>query len=337
MAVTPRKSPYIEPARAQRYYAVRQVKEHFPHLDAQTIAYRLAYATFVSLEHRILYMETPKAACTTMKHFLRELCGAPQIEYPLGELRETRRDMFVHVRSNVPLPSLLDLDDDAQRQVLSSPEYLRFCVVRNPYTRIVSAWRNKVLYCEPGYEDVYHSMLGAIPPLHGKRMLPFDEFLRFLEGEPDLCTCNPHWRRQVDLLYVPAIAYTHVGRLENLSETMRMLRAHVNRAALPAIGASNSSRGGGGVLTESAAARIFALYSADFDTFAYERESWHEGAKAAGAGTFMPDQNVFDEIVERNLVISLLYEQYASLEARHSRAYRFSLARLQDMLRWRRR
>src|SRR6185437_768227 len=43
----------------------------------------------------------------------------------------------------------------AQRELLEDNDVLRFTVVRNPYTRFVSAWRDKVYLYEPTAEDVY--------------------------------------------------------------------------------------------------------------------------------------------------------------------------------------
>ncbi|MGH6878984.1 MAG: hypothetical protein ACREHV_16620 [Rhizomicrobium sp.] len=37
--------------------------------------HRLTYGTFASVPHKYLYVETPKAACTSMKQFVAKLEG----------------------------------------------------------------------------------------------------------------------------------------------------------------------------------------------------------------------------------------------------------------------
>src|SRR5207253_3631085 len=87
--------------------------------------------------------------CTQMIELLRAVENAPPLKVFVDGQQETRRDQFIHARQNVPLPSLAHLDDKIQREVLESPDFIRITVVRNPYARLVSAWRNKVFLCEP--------------------------------------------------------------------------------------------------------------------------------------------------------------------------------------------
>lgn len=316
-------------AAAARTYVVGLVRGQFPAVDSQTIAYRLAYGSFVSLRHKILYVETPKVACTTIKEYLRDLCEAPPLTFPIKHHRESRRDMFVHIRSNVPLPSLLDLDEETQRHVLTSPEFLRFGIVRNPYSRLLSAWRNKVLLCEPGYEYIYRKMTGNEPSLREKETLTFEQFLEFVESE-DVATCNPHWRRQTDLLLYPAIPFTHLGKIERLRETFELIEKHADPGkSLPAR-TSNSTRVGYANLTEALAVRIYKLYAADFEAFGYNKDSWRALNESEHGNRTVPETHFVDEVIERNLVLSHLYEQYAQLQSRYRTSYRFSLTRIQD-------
>jgi hypothetical protein len=327
-------SPTNRPGAAlARSPAVQLVREKLPHLDVRTIAHRLSYGSFVSLEHKILYLETPKAACTTIKGLLRELCGAPPIEYRVGAQRESRRDMFIHIRSNVPVPSLLDLDEQTQRHVLTAPDFLRFSIVRNPYSRLVSAWRNKIMLCEPGYEHIYRKLMGDMPSLDSKKILAFEQFLRFIENEPDLRSCNPHWQRQVDLLLYPAVPYTHIGKLEQLPMTLDLIGKHLGAAKPLWVGRSNSTGGGGRDPIDAAtAARIHALYAEDFKTFDYDRESWQNISEPRDDPAVVAETRFIDEIIERNLIISYLYEQHAEVEARYRDCYRLSLARVRHGL-----
>ena len=310
-------------------YVVRLIKNTYPHLSNETIAESIAYGTFVSLEHRLFYAETPKAACTTIKHLLRDLSGAPPIKYEIGPLHETRRDMFIHVRANIPLPSLIDLDNETQEHVLTDPSFLRFCIVRNPYSRLISAWRNKIIPCEPGYESIYEQLIGAPPPIEGKSIPSFDAFLKFLSTKQDLDTCNPHWRRQLNHIFYSAISYTHIGKLETLQDTLLTLHSHLgNSISITPPTKNRSARDDQhGCLTESSAQLIYQLYKRDFDILGYASDSWRPFALTDRiTPALVPESKFLDEIIERNLIISYLYEQYET-------QYRYSAHRLRDLLR----
>lgn len=320
-------------ARSAGSYSVDVVRAALPHLDERSIAVRLAYGSFVSIPHKILYLETPKAACTTVKMLLRSLCDAPPIRYAIGPvhdppLHETRRDMFIHVRSNVPLPSLLDLDDRTQKEVLTSPAYFRFAIVRNPYARLVSAWRNKVLYCEPGYEYMYEDVYGTSPPIDDKQVVSFRQFIDVIGRERNLNDCNPHWRRQTALLFMPGIQYAHIGKLEELPTTLQLLRAHIGAATVSDLEGRNtsSSEPAPNAMAAEVAAQIFDLYEQDFETFGYSRDSWRNLRESTEIPTVVRSQRLHDELIERNLIISHLYQQYDTV-------YRFSLRRARDAIR----
>jgi hypothetical protein len=60
------------------------------------VSQRLAYASFVSLKHRLLFVETPKADSTTMKWILAGLAG--QKPRPILSGDETSLAMCIHDR-----------------------------------------------------------------------------------------------------------------------------------------------------------------------------------------------------------------------------------------------
>ena len=111
---------------------------------------RLRYASFVSNKHRIVYVETPKNACTPLKWILARIHDrdVPLVHYPL----ETSLEMCIHYRDHHPLPALTDFSESEVRKILK--HYRLVCVVRNPFTRLVSAWANKIRLREPGYGEI---------------------------------------------------------------------------------------------------------------------------------------------------------------------------------------
>jgi hypothetical protein len=305
-------------------YVASRILDAYPHLDANQIERRLAYASFASVKDRFFYLEVPKAACTAMKMLLRELCHSPELKlFTDYNHRETRRSMFIHVRNNVSFPSLNALDKEDQRDLLESPDVLRFTVVRNPYTRLVSAWRDKVFLCEPGVYDVYTAVRGAAPAMDRKSPIEFAEFVSYIErsgAERDL-----HWRKQVDLAYPKGIPFTHIGKVEDLQSTLAIFSRHIGRQdALTVPRVNEGSIKPPARYSNELAARVYALYEDDFGTFDYRREAWPHDEEARSY--VVSEERFIDEVLERNLIIAHLYNERARL-------YHYSLARVTNKLR----
>jgi hypothetical protein len=309
-------------------HVVRKILSHYSHADPQSVMLRLRHSSFVNVRKRYLYFEVPKAACTQMKELLRLQEGAPPIQLFAGKLMETRREMFVHARENVPLPSLVDLDDATQREVLESSDFFRFTIVRNPYTRLVSAWKNKVVPCEPGCERLYLEIKGHLPDMHAKELIAFDEFVGYLENKCDVSACDPHWRRQVDHLFLDALNFSHVGKVENMAASLARFQQHLGLAEPPMAGRKNVSAPVGlATYNQSLADKVYALYQADFERLGYDRDSWREGQSAAPipSKVVVPEERFYDEIIERNVIISGLYQERDRLRADLQRVSRLHL------------
>lgn len=285
-------------------YAVSRVAQHYPTLANETIRARLAYSTYVNPERGYLYFEVPKAACTSMKWLIHSLEQLPPIRPFVGNIRGVRRDMFVHARKQFRMPSLVDLDDKTQERVLTDPAFLRFTVVRNPYTRLVSAWFDKVQMCHPGYEYV-HRALGRTPNPH--RPLPLSEFVRYL-GSIDLTQCDHHWRLQSEHLFLRAIDFNLVGRLEHLNEAVAKFCEHTG-FAIPPREAKNASSAPNVELEENLALEISRLYEPDFLALGY---SPNDLARSSRDTT--DSDGLLEELRERNIVISQLYNKISRLQ-----------------------
>jgi hypothetical protein len=283
-----------------------------------------------------LYFEVPKAACTQMKVLLRLQEGAPAIKLFAGNLPETRREMFVHARENVPLPSLVDVDDATQKDVLESSDFLRLTIVRNPYTRLVSAWKNKVVPCEPGCERLYPEIKGRLPDLHAKALITFEEFVGYLESKCDLSACDPHWRRQVDHVFMEALNFTHVGKVENMAASLARFQEHLGLPEPLTVGRKNVSAPVGlATYNQNLADKVYSLYQEDFERLRYDRDSWRDNGQSAGPippKVVVSEERFYDEIIERNIIISSLYGERQRLQADLRRVSRLHVLDLVNAL-----
>ena len=304
-------------------YAIQAILDCYENLTAEDAARRLRYSSFVSIPKRYMYFEVPKAACTQMKELLCTVEKAAPTKLFTGAVRETRRDMFIHARQSVPLPSLADLDDKTQMEVLESPDFLRMTFVRNPYTRLVSAWKNKVRLCEPGFEDVYLQTKGHLPELHAKSLITFDEFVEYVATRCDLRTCDSHWRRQVDHTFFAALNFSSVGKIEQMAEGLQRFQQHLGLSEpLVAKGRNASGSGVAVAYTRELAEKVYSLYQSDFEVLGYDREAWpgrEQDSCETSENATVPEEIFSDEIIERNLIISCLYQERKRLSDERDR------------------
>ena len=223
--------------------------------------------------------------------------------------------MFIHERSQFRLASLLDFDDGTQEEVLESEDFFRFTVVRNPYTRLQSAWQDKVRLCAPRYEGMYYALKGRLPTgLDPESIISFEEFVEAISHDP-LTTCDHHWRLQTAHLLYPAIRFSLVGRLEEFNATIRAFLAHIGKYSheLPSMNEGNSSPA---QFSNILAHHVYLLYKPDFDAFVYPEDSWPRPRHEPTTARTVSEARYLDEIIERNIVIGFLYEERARLMER---------------------
>ena len=251
----------------------------------------LDWAIHISPEHKFLYVDNPKVGSGTIKARLTQ-CVSPQTD---------QHTLAAHNRSLSPLLSPAHLSDDELETALFSEQYRRFCFVRNPYTRILSAYLDKM-----SLKKIADS-LSQLPNLgggkkknvnrrisariHGRRQclnavgkdpdiwwqnISFEDFLHWIENM-DQYYCNPHWRSQSSNLLFKRIEYHFVGKFETferdleiiLSELFGIRRSDYNLSYKSGY-ATEASNKGQRYYTDKLCSRVCALYSDDFRELNYD-------------------------------------------------------------------
>jgi hypothetical protein len=87
----------------------------------------------------------------------------------------------------------------------------------------------------------------------------------------------------------------------------------------------------GASYTPALAKRVHDVYARDFMTFDYDPAAWPCDVDAETAVSL---ERFVDEIMERNVIITHLYDERARLAREYDDVYRFSLTRLKN--KWRR-
>lgn len=226
------------------------------------------YHSRASKAHKYVTVAVPKVACTTIKRALHEFEGIPAaprlaLEHDLGE----------HMRLSRFRPKELTA-------ALTSPEWLRFAFVRNPYDRMLSAWKSKIL--DP--RDVQYAPLRAeiraafaYPQAdEDSPVVAFGDFVRFVTSTQHY---DGHWNSQTSILACDRIAYDVIGRFENFTDDfvaiLRQLGAPANVLAVAAaVNNPTPPLAMAAAYDTEVAAVVYDYYREDFDSFGYARDSW---------------------------------------------------------------
>ena len=144
--------------------------------------------------YQFIYCPIPKVACSSIKQWLLALHGMTGEGHALHDIAAGRFSLRVH-----------------QRPKRALRRYFKFAFVRNPWTRLVSAYLNKfVVPFPPELEAVKRvlSHVGAAP----EQGISFHQFVKYLQGS-DLPNENVHWRPQT--LFLPKDLH-FLGKFERL-------------------------------------------------------------------------------------------------------------------------
>lgn len=269
---------------------------------------RLSYGSFVSMERRYMFVETPKAACTSWKRLIVALEGAALELARTPYQRETRLDMLIHQRRYVGVPTLLDIAPECREEILGgSSDWHVFALCRNPFSRVVSVFENKVRFGEPGYQHL--ARFGEMR--QSSIQAAFASFVSEIVADPAQREGDAHLQPQSELLLPKLIPYKRVYRIEEMSDALEALRAHLEkreRAAPISIERLNESSAHPwrSYYDEVTAAMVRDAYAADFESFGYDPTDWR--GDSAELVESKRELILRGEIVARNAMIERLYD-----------------------------
>ena len=215
----------------------------------------------------------PKGGSTSVLWLLSELAGTEPEIFLNSTLPEVSPSLTVHDMSLWPEGlRLTDYERDERRQVLEESGWFRFSVVRNPATRLWSAWQSKILLREPRFVEEFGEE-PWFPRLPEEPLEVVEDFRRFVTALPGGDVEDVHWAVQHDL--AKQLPLDHVGRIERLDETFALLSEHVgrdlgsatrreNRVALPLPSFAYD---------DEARTILLARYADDFEHYGYDAET----------------------------------------------------------------
>jgi len=173
---------------------------------------------FVNEQLKAIYCSIPKNACTLFKTMLVNHSDLK------AEFKASQQGVHVFWAQKTAPTSA-----SALLERLSSPEYYKFTVLRNPFRRIVSGYLDKFAkhsipesFAQAVIENVQTSLGLA---LDVKKSITFRQFVDYLVRTPD-DELNDHWRPQHT--FVAAIKFDFIGQFEKLDEAIASLERTLN-------------------------------------------------------------------------------------------------------------
>lgn len=206
---------------------------------------------------RYAYFRIFKAANSTIIASLHHAATSEQV-VDLKELQVVKDN-------NYSRPNELSPDQVAELK----DDYFTFTFVRNPYTRLLSCYLDKIVR-EAGNKT--NSVNRALGKPEGST-ISLDEFLTYLESGG--LFANAHWAPQWALIPLPIRDLKFIGKVESLAPDLSEVLRILFNAAPPVVSAREHATPAEEAVKDMAPdvrRRIFQLYQRDFETFGYSQE-----------------------------------------------------------------
>ncbi|KAJ8907754.1 hypothetical protein NDN08_007860 [Rhodosorus marinus] len=173
------------------------------------LASPLASRLIVSESLKAMYCPLPKVACSNWKSLFRKLEG----------FQNYKNLALAHDKANSGLKYLKDYTEEEALKMVQDPEWLKFVVVRDPATRLLSAYLDKFYRREldsPEFIKFFDQLLGFQYRKNAVELFmpSFEEFIMYIGRQSDF-SMNEHWAPQVYLCQMDKFPYDFVGRFEN--------------------------------------------------------------------------------------------------------------------------
>lgn len=235
----------------------------------------LKYNAYFSPNHRLLYVATPKVACTSFKWLFAELLGVRGAIEHATKSKESDPELVIHDSFFHVASEFTGVNEAGLLEAVFSPNYFRFCLVRNPFARIFSAWQSKWLLREPLQAHFYpkileETLIESVKDIRSS----FERFLHYLVNLDGDSVWDAHVAPQVSLLDPEHINYQMIAHIEDTANLVQTLAKQVGPGVRDPLSARRANVS---VLPYSAtwisvesAELIRSIYARDFEVFGYD-------------------------------------------------------------------
>jgi len=224
--------------------------------------------TNVSLVHKYVYFAVDKVANSTIKQSLFEVEYLP-VKKSIVTLYDPRCSPLL---SPYQLPS--EMFDDIMSK---GSEYFKFAFVRNPYSRLLSCYLDRILTISSTPSKQFRRYINGMHLKSGD--LTFKMFAEAICKQKP-AEQNSHWRVQSDDILFDLYDFDHIAKFEKIWDEMEFISKKIYGKVLPQmknrnINSSPKKTDSDKKLLEyydqELADLVYDKFKADFINFNYER------------------------------------------------------------------
>ncbi|WP_278235134.1 sulfotransferase family 2 domain-containing protein [Isoptericola sp. AK164] len=201
-----------------------------PHVELTTA--NAPTNSFVIPDKRIVYMSVTKAACTSMRWMVADLAGEDPESFLHGTGATQTQLMTIHGGRGrwQHTPTLAQLDPAVLREIRPDNGWFVFAVVRNPWSRLWSAWQSKFLVQHAFYRRTYADE-PFFPRQPESPQDVVEDFQSFVAARPWLqhpvLTKDAHFRTQSRSVAKDRVPYSRVYDVREIGTLLSDLHTHL--------------------------------------------------------------------------------------------------------------
>lgn len=218
----------------------------------------------ISFKHGYVYSAIAKVGTTSLNHIFQKL-----------EMEELSRKWidFHPVVEHSPFIKPYQLSRQQLADVLFGEDYFRFLFVRDPFRRVVSAWRDKINGDRPEKKQILGAL--GLDPEELSVAVSFLDFLKAVQSIPD-DKRDDHWASQTYLSCADCVPYHYFGRMENFDEAIRYVGEKIGLELSPYYppekmkNAVDDKRPFQEDYCSESIALVLETYASDFKQFGYD-------------------------------------------------------------------
>jgi len=194
--------------------------------------------SFVLPKHKMVYVSVTKVACTSLRWMVADLTGEDKESFYRETGGQQTRLMTIHGPRDrwKNTPQLLDLSPAELDEISPENGWLIFAVVRDPWSRLWSAWQSKFLVRHAWYVDHYgdEPWFPRVPASANDVVEDFRSFVlaRPWENHEQLRT-DYHFKPQTHSVRPRRVRYTKVYDLTELPTLFGDVKAHLESLGMP--------------------------------------------------------------------------------------------------------
>lgn len=264
----------------KRHQILEDACKKYPELSKGAINGDTQRHILVNEKQKLLYCFIPKVGCSNWKRVLMTLIG--KSNKPLAEITSEE----AHYKHG--MRRLQAYKPAEQQQMLST--YKKFMYARNPFVRILSAYKNKygdvVMYRKETYFHQFaKKMIKKYRENPSQRALEtgenatWTEFVKYLT-DPVKNYFDDHWEEMYKLCSPCKIKYDYLGQLETISTDAQYMLQKLNLSHIVQFpsqktshptNSTNSYENSFSELTIGQLKSLWKIYEKDFELFGYPK------------------------------------------------------------------